>query len=105
MTDKQRQLSTQRTFSIQDLIQLTRWHANQLSQASLTDATKLQLILNHLSRMCQIVRFQIVSNHSVVFSLNVYHHYAYSPDACPKAMISDYRFFPLPKISAWVPVR
>ena len=24
---------------------------------------------------------------------------------CPKAMISDYRFFPLPKISAWVPVR
>ena len=26
-------------------------------------------------------------------------------DDCPKAMISDYRFFPLPKISAWVPVR
>ena len=65
----------QRALSVQHLVQLTGRHANLCSQASLADATKLQLVLNHLARMGQVVRFQVVSNHSVVFSLYVYHNF------------------------------
>ena len=42
------------------LIQLTGRHTNLCGQTSLTDATKFQFILNHFSRMSQVVRLQVV---------------------------------------------